>query len=146
MITKIDYTTIYHVWSKHLWINRTSPIEQTSAMVYLGGYHLDNMTSNPTFLGYILDDRIVGVNSGHKCHDGGYRSRGLFVFPEHRKKGLGIKLLEETIAQAETEGCSYVWSYPKLSSWETYKKAGFSLASPWEISELGYNAYCIKTL
>jgi GNAT superfamily N-acetyltransferase len=143
MITKITFSTIYPIWSNLLWPNRVSKIEPTSAMVYLGGYSLDNMNSMPTFFGYYIDNNLVGVNSGHLCSDKGYRSRGLFVLPKYRKLGIGQKLLLATIEQATVEQCDYVWSYPKQSSWQTYKNSGFELSSIWETSENDINAYCI---
>jgi len=100
------------------------------------------MISTPTFFAYKLDNKIVGVNSGHLCHDNSYRSRGLFVFTEYRKQGIGKILLVATIDKGLDESADYVWSYPKQSSWPTYEAAGFTLASIWEQSELDLNAYC----
>lgn len=147
MITQINYETIFPIWQNYLWPERRSKITSTSAMKYLGEYNIDNMNFTPNFLAYFIDDNtIAGVNSGHKCSDNGYRSRGLYVFPEFRKKGIGILLLKDTIKIAKKESCHYIWSYPKQTSWTTYQKAGFELSSPWEISELGHNAYCIQYL
>lgn len=142
MITSITFDEIYHIWNTQLWPTRESAIETHSAMNFLGGYDMKNMIYNPTFFAYKLDKQIVGVNSGHLCHDNSYRSRGLFVFPEYRKQGIGKILLVATIDNGISEGADYVWSYPKQSSWATYESAGFNLASPWEISELDLNAYC----
>lgn len=142
MIKVVDFNSIYQIWRLHLWPERKSPIEQTSAMSYLGGYDLKNMDNAPTFFAYFINNNIVGVNSGHMCFDRTYRSRGLFVFPEFRGNGIGQLLLEETIKQGHKENAHTVWSYPKISSWNTYLNAGFSLASDWENSELGKNAYC----
>jgi len=142
MITSITFDEIYHIWNTQLWPTRESSIETHSAMNFLGGYDMKNMISTPTFFAYKLDKQIVGVNSGHLCHDNSYRSRGLFVFPEYRKQGIGKILLLATIDKGINEGANYIWSYPKQSSWATYESAGFNLASPWEISELDLNAYC----
>jgi GNAT superfamily N-acetyltransferase len=142
MIITITFEEIYSIWNTQLWSNRQSAIETHSAMNFLGGYDIKNMISTPTFFAYKLDNKIVGVNSGHLCHDNSYRSRGLFVFPEHRKQGIGKILLLATIDKGRDERANYVWSYPKQSSWLTYEAAGFSLASIWEQSELDLNAYC----
>ncbi len=146
MIVVLDYDDIYQVWQKYLWPDRKSDITQTSAMSFLGGYDSDNMSYAPTFFGYVENGVLLGVNSGHKCVDNSYRSRGLYVFPEARKKGIGSKLLIATIEQGKLASAEFVWSYPKQTSWTVYQKAGFNLSSPWEISELGLNAYCIKQL
>jgi GNAT superfamily N-acetyltransferase len=143
MIKKITFEQIFEVWQNHLWPNRTSPIESNSAMIFLGGYTMDNMHTTPTFLGYYVEDKLVGVNSGHKCSDNSYRSRGLFVFPEFRHSGIATTILKETIKQGEIEGCSFVWSYPRKTSWRAYEQANFVLMSDWEGSETSEaNAYC----
>ena len=143
MIKQISFEQIYEIWKNSLWPNRTSPIEPNSAMIFLGGYTMDNMTTTPTFLGYFQNDKIIGVNSGHKCSDNSYRSRGLFVFPEFRHTGIATKILKATIEQGKVEGCSFVWSYPRKTSWRAYKQADFILMSEWETSETSdANAYC----
>ena len=146
MITQITFDEILPIWQNHLWPERISKIESHSSMNFLSGYDLRNMESIPTFLAYIEDKQIKGVNSGHMCHNNSYRSRGLWVFPEHRKQGIGVKLLVASIEQAALENASSVWSYPKQTSWNTYAAAKFTLASDWEQSELGLNAYCILNL
>lgn len=142
MINTISFKEIYQIWSTQLWPTRQSIIETHSAMNFLGGYDMKNMISIPTYFAYKLDNKIVGVNSGHLCHDNSYRSRGLFVFPEYRKQGIGKQLLLATIDQGINEHADYVWSYPKQTSWLTYQAAGFNLVSIWEQSELDLNAYC----
>ena len=146
MITQIDFDTIYPVWGNFLWSKRTSKIETNSAMVYLGGIDINNMYYTPSFFAYIHNGIIYGVNSGHKCSNESYRSRGLYVFPEHRNQGIGSKLLSATIDQAKKENSKFIWSYPKQASWKTYEKVGFNLSSIWEKSEMDINAYCMRSL
>jgi len=145
-IKVISYKEILEVWQNKLWKNRTSKIEPNSAMVYLNGYDLKNMTYTPTFLGYFIDNTIVGVNSGHKCYDNSYRSRGLYVDENYRKNGIGKQLLLSTIEQGKLEFADFVWSYPKQSSWKCYQSAGFTLSSEWHLSENDINAYCKLSL
>lgn len=147
MIKTISWNNIVNIWENNLWPTRRSPIETNSAMSYLEGVDMYNMYTTPTYFGYIIDNVIVGVNSGHKCSDDSYRSRGLWVNPDYRKKGIGTALLLETIEQAIKENSDFVWSFPRYSSWNTYKKAGFKLSSDWMSSETSErNAYCIKKL
>lgn len=146
MIQQISFEEILPIWSNYLWPNRKSAIEPTSAMNYLGGYDLENMKYEPIFLAYKSYDRIIGVNSGHMCINNSYRSRGLYVFPEFRGNKIGIKLLKATIEQGCKKYADFCWSYPKFSSWSTYKNAGFELSSSWGQSELDTNAYCIQQL
>lgn len=145
MLTIINWATIKKIWGSKLWPNRKSMIEPTSAMIYLGGIDIVNMKSSPTFFGYKLNNDIVGVNSGHMCNDNTYRSRGLWVDETHRGQGIGRLLLKATVEKAQEEHASLVWSYPRFDSWHTYKAEGFSLVTPWEISETSEkNAYCSR--
>lgn len=142
MISKITFKELFHIWSESLWPERQSFIEPTSAMLFLGGYDLENMSYSPTFFAYKINDIVAGVNSGHMCKDNNYRSRGLFVFPKYRNAGIGTELLLSTIEQGLNEGAEFVWSYPRKDSWKTYEAAGFKLSSKWHNSETGINAYC----
>lgn len=143
MITKITFEKIYQIWDNFLWPSRVSKIEPNSAMMYLGGYTLENMSTVPSYFGYFINNQLVGVNSGHKCSDNSYRSRGIFVFPEYRKLGIATQLLKETIKQGDLEKCSFVWSYPRKTGWKAYELAGFRLTSDWEMCETSdANAYC----
>lgn len=146
MIIEIDFPTIKEIWTQYLWPERKSAIETHSTMMFLNGYDLKNFNFTPTFLAYTINDKIAGVNSGHMCLDNQYRSRGLYVFPEHRNQGIGVILLRSTMEIAKKENAKFIWSYPKQTSWNTYSRAGFILASSWEQSELGSNAYCVRYL
>lgn len=144
MIKKIQFEDIFPVWKNNLWPNRESKIETNSAMVFLSGYDMYNMHTTPTFFGYYLFNRLVGVNSGHMCNGLRYRSRGLYVFESYRGLGLGRELLIATIEQAKSENAKMIWSYPRKPSWKTYENAGFRLVTDWEQSETSdSNAYCI---
>ena len=142
MIRHIQWNDIQKIWCEQLWPNRND-IEPQSAMLYKEGHDLKNFLFSPTFYGYYVDDQLVGVNSGHRCCDGSYRSRGLFVFPQYRNKGIATLLLKETINQSIKEGTSFIWSYPRKDSWRSYEKAGFTLSTDWYKTETGYNAFCI---
>lgn len=146
MIVQIDFDTIYPIWTNKLWPERVSKIEPTSAMSYLKGFECKNLSQTPIFFSYQINNIILGVNSGHMCHDRSYRSRGLYVFPEFRKQGIARELLIACINQAKVENASFVWSYPKQSALPAYLAAGFTLSSEWEKSELGINAYVRKEL
>lgn len=146
MILKTDFDTIYKIWRENLWSDRVSAIEPQSAMLLTGGYDLKNFEYTPTFFIYMVNDQIAGCNSGHKCCDGSYRSRGLYVYPDFRKKGYAKKLLLATIEQGMKERATYVWSYPRYESWPSYKAAGFELVTDWKPDETGVNAFCKKVV
>lgn len=142
MIEQVGFEAIYPLWRNHLWPNRTSPIESHSAMLLYNTFDLKNFTYDADYFLYKVNGKTAGCNSGHMCCDGTYRSRGLFVFPEYRKQGIGTLLLLHTIDKAKTKQASIVWSYPKFESWSTYKSAGFKLVSDWTLGETGKNAFC----
>jgi GNAT superfamily N-acetyltransferase len=147
MIIKSDYENILKIWKEHLWPNRVSKIETHSAMLLDRTYDMKNFEYEPTYFLYIVNATIAGCNSGHMCADNTYRSRGLYVFSEFRHHGIGKELLIETITQGKKEKAKLVWSYPRQTSWTTYKNAGFKLISDWETSETSENnAYCSMTL
>ena len=144
MIKEISWQEILPIWQNKLWPGRTSPVETNSAMKLLTGHDMYNMSTTSTFFGYIVDNQIVGVNSGHGCSDNTYRSRGLWVDPNYRNQGIGTKLLVATHEQGLAEGYSTTWSYPRLTSWTTYQRAGFELVGEWSASETSdSNAFAI---
>jgi hypothetical protein len=67
MIKEISWQEILPIWQNKLWPGRTSPVETNSAMKILTGHDMYNMYTTATFFGYIVDNQIVGVNSGHGC-------------------------------------------------------------------------------
>lgn len=144
MIKIISWAEIRHVWHFHLWPDRSTAIEPTSAMLYLEGYDMKNILYSPTFFGFFVNNKLIGVNSGHLCADNSYRSRGLWVDEDHRGHGYGKELLQATIYQAKKESANYVWSFPRKTSWPAYKSVGFKKTSNWVKSETSQaNAFCI---
>lgn len=167
IIKKIAWEDILPIWETKLWPKsvRQSPIEPTSAMclfkqwkhlddgntILTEHYDLENMKFTPTFWGCFIDNKLVGVNSGHMCINKEYRSRGLWVDPSYRGIAIGTKLLLKTISQGYHEGAVLCWSYPRFESWVTYHNAGFSLQGynfsfDWEESETGKNSRCALML
>jgi len=129
-IIRITFDQIKNIWSEHLWPNRQSPIETHSAMTWPfegnpNEYDMNVFDYPASFFGVISDYKIVGVNSGHKTSDSQYRSRGIWVDPEHRCKGISQMLFETTIDQAIGEGCRMIWSIPRKTALPAYTKFGF---------------------
>ena len=149
----ISFETISHVWQKHLWQNRVSPIETHSAMTWpFDGnpieYDMDIFNYEPTFFAVFQSQEIIGVNSGHRTKDNIYRSRGIWVRPEYRKKGISKMLFDETEKQAIKEGCNMIWSIPRKSALPAYTKFGFETVGNFfdEGMEFGPNIYVTKEL
>ena len=73
----------------------------------------------------IIDNKIVGVNSGHKTTSNHYRSRGIWVDESYRRKGISQALFNATKDQAQKEGCTMLWSIPRKIALPAYTKFGF---------------------
>ena len=127
-IELLIWREISKIWETKLWPGR-SDIKSMSSMTDTFTYDLSIYEKyKPEFYGIIDTDihEVVGVNSGHQTADGIFRSRGLYVDPAYRGRGLGISLLRYTIHRAkECHGCHTVWSYPKDTALKTYTSVGF---------------------
>tara|TARA_R110001592_G_scaffold1805_14_gene10889 strand:- start:539 stop:1000 length:462 start_codon:yes stop_codon:yes gene_type:complete len=129
-IERLDFDTIKNIWGKELWPNRSSAIESHSAMTwpFEGNpepIDMNIFTYKPTFLGAYIDNSLVGVNSGHRTSEDQYRSRGVWVDPNYRKRGVSQMLFLMTAHQAKVEGCDMLWSIPRKTALPAYTKFGF---------------------
>lgn len=141
----LSFSDILPTWKSKLWIGRSN-YSQTSSML-IGGKTGDNNRFTPTFFGFVNDHGdVVAVNSGHKCVDSSYRSRGLWVEPMYRGHGIGELLLIKSKMQSIIERTYCVWSLPRQTSWSTYSRAGFVLAGMWFSTDTSpANSYCISS-
>jgi len=148
MIKKITFKQVYPIWKNHLWLGRVSEIKPTNGIKYLGGWDKEIEDNIPTFFGAFIGDKCVGVNSGFKTDENYYRSRGIYVFPEYRRRGLAQNLLTAVQGQAYAERCKYLWSMPRQSALSTYEKFGFVRSSEFfdEKVEFGPNCFVVKSL
>lgn len=133
-ILHISYEDILPFW-KELWPNR-EVYKPIVGMTYLGGFDKNIEKNTPIFYGYFLDNTCVGVNSYFQTHDI-VRSRGLYVKPEHRGKGIGVKLLN--FIKEDT-----VWSIPRKESIHTYIKSNFLQTTDFVKMDFGENCYAIR--
>jgi GNAT superfamily N-acetyltransferase len=147
-IKEITWDQILPIWTEFLWPGRVSVIEQTSAMVYMGGIDMDIMKETPHFIGVFSGHRLIGVNSGHMTSDKMFRSRGLYVNKQFRRCGVATMLLNKTFDIALELECSHVWTLPRYTSLSTYERVGFIKCSEWltEEFDFGPNCYAIADL
>jgi|10_taG_2_1085330.scaffolds.fasta_scaffold04646_5 GNAT superfamily N-acetyltransferase len=154
------FEDIYDIWDKELWPERKSKIEKMSALRWNAGLWkkhgkvsitkdrsiFDNYT--PTFWGIKNEGEIIGVNSGFRTSDRIYRSRGLYIKPERRKKGLSNLLLKLTLQIALKENCKMVWTMPRKSALFAYESVGFQKIGNWieDDVEFGPNCVAIRVL
>lgn len=146
-VKQIDFDTIKDIWKNELWENRKSEIKPTSSMVFNGGYDISIHNNMPTFLCIETNNQIVAVNSGHMTVNNFYRSRGLWVKQEYRKKGLTYLLFDVLIKQAIKEGAKVMWSLPRISALSAYTKNGFACGmKPVHHFKFGLHYYVSKKL
>ena len=128
-IEQISWSDIAPVWRFQLWPDRSSLIETHSAMTWPWTsdteYDMSIFDQPATYWGAYENHILVGVNSGHGTTDSEYRSRGLWVDPDWRLKGIGRDLLEHTSNYASEQGYAMIWSLPRVCSIKTYLSAGF---------------------
>jgi len=139
-LERLDFNTIKTIWENNLWPNRSSAIETHSVMTwpYEGNpeqYDMDIFNYPATFWGAYLDNKLVGVNSGHKTTDKQYRSRGIWVNPEYRKRGVAQMLFLMTAHQAKVERCEMLWSIPRKTALPAYTKFGFETVGDFIVTE-----------
>ena len=139
-IERLNFKKIKSIWQTKLWPNRTSAIETHSAMTWPfegnpDPINMDIFNYPATFWGAYLDNKLVGVNSGHKTTDKQYRSRGVWVDPEYRKRSVAQMLFLMTAHQAKVEGCEMLWSIPRKTALPAYTKFGFQTVGDYIVTE-----------
>ena len=139
-IERLDFETIENIWQTELWPNRTSAIESHSAMTWPFEGNPEPINMNifnypATFLGAYIDKKLVGVNSGHRTTNEQYRSRGIWVDRDYRKRGVAQMLFLMTAHQAKVEKCEMLWSIPRKTALPAYTKFGFETVGDYIITE-----------
>jgi GNAT superfamily N-acetyltransferase len=129
-IKRISFEQIFPVWRNQLWPERQSAIETHSVMTWPfqdnpAPIDMHIFQYPPTFWGAFCDGVLVGVNSGHRTSNTQYRSRGLWVDPAYRGRGLAQRLLTMTEYQAMHEGTRMIWSIPRQTALPSYLSVGY---------------------
>ncbi len=150
-LIRLSFDQILDIWQKKLWPNRTSVIETHSAMTwpYEGApeeYDMNVFKYPATFWGLFIDEKLVGVNSGHKTSDTQYRSRGIWVDPDYRKQGIAQNLFNMTKHQAILEKCEMIWSIPRKTALPAYTKFGFETVGDYIVTETSEANIYVKLL
>jgi len=145
-IRKITFEEILPKWQL-LWPGKEK-ILPVNCHRFLGGTSEDYVFAKVTYLGYYIDDELVGVCSGYKNNDILYRARGFWIDENYRGKHIFRKLIQTLSSIALLEGCQVMWTMGRKSSWEKYKACGFAKIGDWfsEGVEFGPNAYMYKEL
>lgn len=151
-IKRIDFNTVLPIWQEKLWPTRDSAIESHSCMTWpFDGdpqpYSLSILEFEPTFIGVYIDEKLVGVGSGHRSSADHYRMRGFWVDPAYRKQGILQNILSALSQQGVVEGCYMMWGIPRKSSLPAYQKFGFETVGDFFSTETAEsNIYAVKIL
>tara|TARA_R110000851_G_scaffold56741_3_gene132434 strand:+ start:15741 stop:16226 length:486 start_codon:yes stop_codon:yes gene_type:complete len=133
-VVEINWEEIKTIWDTELWPGRDS--KQTNNWAWCVDNPTEFTTSKwqtqwsvPLFLGvHDIDGQTVGVNSVYQSSEDGmyYRSRGLYVTPSFRKRGIAQLLLKASVDWARERDCSkYLFTAPRKSAIPAYEAAGF---------------------
>ena len=139
MIKQIDFETISPIWKKYLWPDKKEILPMSNMRYKDIPYTEISNIYEPTYFAFYIDDKIVGVNSGHQSSRFHYRSRGLYVDPKFRKQGIGTLLLAYVCTLGKANGMVYCWSLPRKSALNTYLRAGFEQTSDFSPTETSEN-------
>jgi len=143
----VDFETIYPIWKNKLWKGRISKIEQSNPIDYLGKYNPNLMNNKAICFAYYEGDEIIGVNTLLPTSDTFCRSRGFYINPEQRLKGIGLQLMKFTLEKALLLDFKYMWSLPRKSALPFYLKFGFKQTSDFDDQyEFGPNCFIIKKI
>lgn len=126
-LRELSFGQIASVWQEKLWPDRRSPIEDKSYLSFDLQVDMTIQNYKPRFWGLYWGDHLVGVNSGHSTSPTHFRSRGLWVDPNYRRRGLAQNLLSAAAECAHLMGHPVVWSLARSESVPVYQKYGFSI-------------------
>ena len=153
IVTKrISFDTILNVWENELWPDRQSPIETHSAMTWPfegtpDEYDMSIFDYKPYFHGSYVDDKLVGVNSGHQTSNKHFRSRGIWVHPDYRRMRVAQNLFYATQFEARLKGCNMLWSIPRKTALSAYLAFGYMTVGDFIKTETSdANIYVMKTI
>lgn len=147
-LQEISHEAIHPLWTNGLWPSRPTKELYMSAMLYGGGYDSEiSKKYRPRFWGIYHQNRLVAVNSGFQTSPHHYRSRGLYVEEEFRRRGLATMLLGTCHDEARRLGCSTLWSFARLTALSAYLHAGFQRRDENIYrGDFGQNVYVFKSI
>lgn len=154
MIKEITFDEIKYYWKKYLWAKYTTKIHKVDIHTQKNYFyrvikHLSSSLSRdqidkwikPTYIGYFVDDKIVGVESGYKSNIDYYRLRGLWVHEDYRGRGIATKLLNYL---EERNNENFLWTCPRENALIFYIKYGFKITGISEKTLYGQNYFALK--
>jgi GNAT superfamily N-acetyltransferase len=146
VITTIEYADILPLW-QNLWPS-TENIQPYNKFRFMTTQEDARIPRGPVYyIGAYDSNNIVGCISCYSTSELGFRVRGIYVDPNYQRKGIGRLLLSAVDSRAQESGHTFVWGYPRQSSWGLYEKCGYMRLSNWfNDFTYGPNAWAMKTL
>jgi GNAT superfamily N-acetyltransferase len=126
-IREITFEDIAPLW-RELWVGNEANVKPANTATYkfVNGYNPKIPYGPVTFFGLYVDEVLCGGVSTYRSSPTHWtRIRGLYVQPSIRGHGYGQLLVRHVLTFAHHHKTSYVWGYPRCSSWSTYKACGF---------------------
>lgn len=148
-IEPVDFETVLPIWRDQLWPGRESPIESHSAMCWPNTtkYSMAVFDQPAQFFAIKDDNKIIGVNSCHWVEHTWWRERGIWVHPDHRGQGIGLKLVQRACEAAKQNGATLIWALPRLTSMNMFRKAGYiQVSEPRKTETADANVYAVCVL
>lgn len=149
LLRKAEFAEIKPIWTEKLWPGRKSTIRPVSPINHAFQYDPAILNSRPEF--WVLTNHsnrneIIGTVSGYTTSSSHYRSRGLYVSPEYRGRGLSKLLLRAPLQSAKNKKAAVLWTFPRLSAWPVYEKFGFIRRSEWTEEGMEFGPNCLACL
>jgi len=149
-----SFQEVKPIWAEHLWPQRKTPIEATSPIQLGGDIDTTLLEKEAVFLKALListkpnkSNPIIGVLSGFFTTSEHFRIRGLYVFPDYRRQGVGEALFWQIQKHAAKQDSKKLWSLVRQTAWPFYQSCGFEKISDWTNNyEFGPNCFAVKPI
>ena len=144
IVSKSNFKEVSFIWRNYLWPERIEPIEETSALLFKEGIDMSYRSSEVFFIKTEVNGQIVGVCSGQRTGSREFRSRGLWVREDFRKKRIGSKLFFSVEKESQKRGCVSLWTLARHSSEKFYRSVGMKNFGKTDKFEYGPHFWMFK--
>ena len=130
-IKNITFEEIRYYWERFLWPEYPKVSHKIDIFPhknycytfyrYISQENLEKI-AKITYIGYFLDNKIVGVVSGYRSNKDYYRLRGLWIIENLRRQGIASELVRFLEKNCEQK---YLWTTPRSTALPFYLNYGF---------------------
>lgn len=150
-IRALGFDDVSPLWHK-AWPDNPANVKPVNTATFMFTYGINGYDSRIPFgeihfYGAFVEGLLVGVNSCYKSTPTYWmRTRGLYVEPEFRGNGIGGQLIDHGLALASEYKCSYLWGYPRCTSWPLWKSKGFKATGKITTFDYGPHVWAYATV